>query len=357
MAVARRWQAVRGRPPTSGRAVLAAPFLALALFPSALFAEEAAPSFDAWLSEVKTEAAAAGISEAVVMLAFEGLAFDPRIVEITTRQAEFTESFQAYTETRLSPERIAKGREMMAEYRAELDAVANSYGVQPRFVVAIWGLETNYGGQVGGYDVVRSLATLAFASVSESRRAYFRRELLSALRILEEGHIDRANLRGSWAGAMGQGQFMPTSFFTFAQDFDEDGRIDIWGTPLDVFASIANFLKLHGWRDDVTWGREVVLPSNFAAIEPSLAGEGSESCAAENRLSKRLQLSEWNARGFRRLNGEELPARDLEAALVRPAGEDGPAFLVYGNYLPLLRYNCSTLYALTLGLLSDRVAQ
>jgi peptidoglycan lytic transglycosylase B len=344
---------VRGFPPTSLAALLAA--LALWLMPAA--ADEGQPSFAEWLDGVRAEALASGIPDGIVALAFDGLELDPRVIDLTSRQAEFTDSFYGYTAKRVSPTRIAAGRAMMATYKPELDAVAKAYGVQSRFIVAIWGLETNYGGQTGGYDVVRSLATLAFASAAESRRDYFRRELLTSLRILKEGHVDRAKLQGSWAGAMGQGQFMPSSFFSFAQDFDADGRIDIWGTPADVFASIANYLKAHGWRDDLTWGRQVKPPANFAATEPTLAGEGGKGCAAENKLSKSQKLSEWEAMGFRRLDGQPLPAREVDAALVLPAGDGGPAFLVYGNYVPLLRYNCSTLYALSIGLLADKVAR
>ena len=303
--------------------MVAASAFALSLGTPALLAEEAVPSFDEWLSGVEQEAAAEGVSDEVVRLAFEGLAFDPRIIEIASRQAEFTETYQEYAAKRLTPARIAKGREMMEKYRPELDAVAEAYGVPPRFIVAVWGLETNYGGQTGGFDVVRSLATLGFGSASEPRRAYFRRELLKALRILEQGHVDRANLQGSWAGAMGQGQFMPSAFFSFAQDFDGDGRIDIWGTPADVFASIANFLRLHGWREDVTWGRAVNLPASFSEDDDSLASEGDKACAAENRLSKQLTLSEWNALGVRRLNQAMFSSRD-SSAVGSPAAGFGP---------------------------------
>lgn len=339
-------------PPKALTAALAA----LALVSSQALANSL-PGFSEWLTEVEREALEAGISAPVVKEALAGLEPDQRVIELSRRQAEFTESYQAYTEKRLSESRIRKGREMMAAHRDELAAVAAKYGVQPRFVVAIWGLETNYGGYSGGHEVIRSLATLAFTSESEGRRGFFRRELIGALRILDQGHVAPAAMTGSWAGAMGQGQFMPSSFFAYAEDFDGDGRRDIWATHADVFASIANYLSRHGWRDDVTWGRRVTLPENWPELAASLEREGGRGCAAENRLSKALPLSQWNALGVRRLNGDDLPERELDAQLVRPAGEAGPAYLVYGNYIGLLRYNCSNFYALTVARLADEVAK
>lgn len=314
-------------------------------------------SFESWLTAVKADAKANGISQESVDKAFEGLTVDPNIISISSRQPELTESFGDYLDKRLSPARITRGREMMSAHASELASVSEIYGVQSQFIVAVWGLETNYGSQNGSTDVVRALVTLAYTSPSSSRRQYFRKELLTALRILDEGHIERPAFRGSWAGAMGQGQFMPSSFLNFAQDFNQDGRRDIWTTPTDVFASIANYLKKHGWRSGVTWGRSVRVPDNYSSIEPSLQNESIKKCLAENQLSKSLPLAEWKLLGFTEQDGNSLPDQELEAALVLPSGINGPAFLVYENYLSILRYNCSTLYALTVGLLSDKISQ
>lgn len=314
-------------------------------------------AFESWLLDVKTEAKTIGISQTIIDMAFEGLALDPNIISISTRQPEMTESFGEYLQKRLSPARVTKGREMMSAYASELASVSKTYGVQSRFIVAVWGLETNYGSQNGTTDVVRALATLAYTSPSESRRQYFRKELLTSLRILADGHIERPAFQGSWAGAMGQGQFMPSSFYNFAQDFNQDGRIDIWTTPTDVFASIANYLKMHGWRSGITWGRSVKIPDNFATIESNLQNFNDKKCLAEKQLSKSLPLAEWKSLGFTGQDGNALPDQKLDAALILPSGKEGPAFLVYENYLPILRYNCSTLYALTVSLLSDKISQ
>jgi membrane-bound lytic murein transglycosylase B len=227
--------------------------------------------------------------------------------------------------------------------------------VQPRFIVALWGIETNFGQNQGGFSVVQALATLAY----EGRRsAYFRGELFNALRILDADHIKPAAMIGSWAGAMGQSQFMPSSFLKFAVDYDGDGKRDIWNTRADVFASAANYLKKSGWRDDQTWGREVKLPANFAPqLKALMPTEPPPGCRALRFISERKPLTEWHQMGIRRSDGGPLPHRaDLLASLAVPEGEQGPALLVYENFRTTLKWNCSILFATAVGMLADHIA-
>ncbi|MFQ5346280.1 MAG: lytic transglycosylase domain-containing protein [Rhodothalassiaceae bacterium] len=310
------------------------------------------PPFDAWLADLRADAAAAGVSEGTLAAALAGLEPDERVIELDRRQPEFTQTLAEYVAARVSETRIARGREMMARHRDTLRTVAAAYGVQPRFIAAIWGLETNYGGYTGGMSVIRSLATLAW---DRRRASYFRKELISALKIVDAGHVDGAHMLGSWAGAMGQSQFMPSSFLDYAQDFDQDGRRDIWTSEADVFASIANYLKRHGWRDDVTWGRQVRLPHGLTPASPDVAAAAPpRRCArALKDHSAQLTLARWQALGVRRLDGRDLPARDLEASLVQPDGPGGAAYLTYGNFRAILSYNCSNHYAIAAGLLAD----
>ena len=329
-------------------------FLIAALLLAPVWAQEEAGGFSVWLEGIKAEALEEGIEASLLEDIFTGMEPDPKVIELDGKQPEFTLTYQKYSTQRLSGWRISKGREMMAAYRGELEAVGKAYGVQPRFIVAIWGLETNYGTYVGGYNVIRSLATLAYVSPRDSRKTFFRKELLLALKILAEGHITHAAMEGSWAGAMGQGQFMPSSFFGYAEDFNGDGRRDIWTTPEDIFASIANYLQDHRWDAAFTWGRQVTLPENFAEFAADLDQENpSQGCRAERSHSKELTLEEWNDLGLRRLNGDQLPKAGIQARLVRPDGEGGPVYLVYDNFRRLLRYNCSNYYALVVGRLSD----
>ena len=317
-------------------------------------AQQQAPPFPQWLADLRAEAETQGIGAEILDSALTGLEPDPKVIELDRRQPEFTQTYEQYLTARVSETRVNRGREMMAAHADTLGSVAAAYGVQPRFIVAIWGMETNYGSFTGGMDVIRSLATLAW---DRRRHAYFRSELLNALKILEQGHIARTDMKGSWAGAMGHGQFMPSSFLEYAQDFDGDGRRDIWANTADVFASIANYLKRFRWRDDMTWGRRVLLPADFAAHEERIAPDGPpRSCRrALRHHSRQLDLAEWQALGVRRLSGTDLPTREFKASLVRPGGADGPAYLTYGNFRSVLRYNCSNFYALAVGHLADRL--
>lgn len=298
----------------------------------------ASVDFETWLGELKAEARAQGISETTIEAAFAGTAPIPRVIELDRRQPEGTITFEQYVRRAMSPQRVKRGQELYAKHRALLDRVGKEFGVQPRFIVALWGIETDYGRNTGGFRVVDALATLAHDG---RRSAYFRRELLAALRILEEDHIEPDRMRGSWAGAMGQSQFMPSSFIKYAKDFDGDGRRDIWTTQADVFASAANYLSTVGWNPNQTWGREVKIPAGF---EAGLAG-----------LQTRKPLTEWQRLGIRRIDGGALPKATFDASLVLPDGPSGRAFLVYDNYRTIMDWNRSTYFATTVGLLADRI--
>ncbi|WP_119678368.1 lytic murein transglycosylase [Indioceanicola profundi] len=299
---------------------------------------QAAQDFDSWLKELRQEAAGQGISPKILDAALTGIQPIPRIIELDRRQPEGTITFAQYVERVIPQSRVDRARRLYQEHKAVLDQVGAKYGVQPRFIVALWGIETDFGRNMGGFKVVDALATLAHDG---RRSAYFREELLKALRILNEGHIAPSDMKGSWAGAMGQSQFMPSSFLSYAQDFDGDGHKDIWKTLPDVFASAANYLSTVGWNADQTWGREVKLPSGFGAGH---AG-----------LETRKNLSEWQALGIRKVGGGDLPAAAMEASLVLPDGPNGRAFLVYDNYRTIMRWNRSTYFATSVGLLADRI--
>jgi membrane-bound lytic murein transglycosylase B len=315
--------------------------LAAFLLISPVFAHEPTTGdadFDAWVAALRAEAAAQGISHDILDAALEGVTPIARIVELDRKQPEFTQTFAQYMEKRITAKLAEEGRRHFALNRALLKKVGKKFGVQPRFIVALWGVETRYGTYTGGFPVIAALATLAY----DGRRSdYFRGELLKGLTILEEGHIAPADMMGSWAGAMGQSQFMPSSFLNFAVDFDGDGRRDIWTTQADVFASAANYLARSGWRDDQTWGREVTLPDGF---DPALAD-----------LDVVKRLSAWQALGVRRADGSELPTRDLEASVVLPGGEGGPAYVVYSNYRTILKWNRSHYFAMSVGRLADLI--
>jgi membrane-bound lytic murein transglycosylase B len=296
-------------------------------------------NFEQWVKGFKAEAIEQGISSSLVDKAFQGVTPISRVLELDRKQPESTMTFGEYRQRIVSPQRIARGREMMAQHRDLLHIVSQRYGVQPRFIVALWGIETNYGKNSGGYRMIDALATLAF----DGRRSqYFRTELLNAFRILEGGHTSLDTMKSSWAGAMGQCQFMPSSFLKLAVDFDGDGRKDIWNTPADVFASAANYLAQSGWRGTQIWGRRAQLPVGFDSNQASL------------NISKPLQV--WQKMGIRNRDGRDLPFAPLNASIVLPDGKGGPAYLVYDNYRVIMKWNRSTYFATSVGLLADALA-
>jgi membrane-bound lytic murein transglycosylase B len=295
-------------------------------------------SFDGWLAQFRQEAAAEGISAATLDKALDGVQPIPRVIELDRRQPEGRLTFRDYNQRVLSPSRIERGRELLREHRGLLDRVAADYGVQPRFIVALWGIESSYGSFTGEYPVIGALATLAYDG---RRAAFFRKELLQALRIVDQGDVLPAQMMGSWAGAMGQSQFMPSSYLAHAVDYDGDGRRDIWTSPPDVFASIANYLAKAGWNDRHTWGRQVQLSDHLAT---QAAG-----------LEVVKPLPEWHALGVKRSNGDDLPVVALDASLLRMDDGQGPAYLVYNNFRVLMAWNRSTYFALTVGELADLI--
>ena len=296
--------------------------------------------FGLWSQEFKTEAGAAGVSEALLNEAFSDLTPNNRVVELDRKQPEGTKTFSQYVKGAVNSNRINKGRALLRQHSVLLHEISAKFGVQPRFIIALWGTETNFGGYTGDFSIVRSLATLAY----DGRRAeFFRKELLNALKIIDEGHISLADMEGSWAGAMGQCQFMPSSFLAYAVDYDKDGRKDIWGTLPDVFASIANYLSQSGWNDDLTWGREVRIPGSID--EALLNGKHYKS------------LSEWQSLGVRNASGAALPTREVQGALTVPGSRSESTYLIYSNYDVLLKWNRSRYFASAVGLLSDAISQ
>ena len=299
-----------------------------------------AEDFAVWLEALRAEALGIGISAGTLDGALAAVEPIPRVIELDRSQPESTLTFKQYMERVVPNSRVQKGRKKFKENATVLEAVREVFGVQPRFIVALWGIETNFGQYTGGFSVIASLATLAHDG---RRSAYFRAELLNALQILEEGHITPDAMMGSWAGAMGQSQFMPSSFVRFAIDFDGDGRRDIWTTKADVFGSAANYLSKSGWKGDQTWGRKVLLPDGF---DTALAGL---------KISK--PLADWQALGVRRANGRNLPVvAGMAGSIVFPGGDGGPAFLVYDNFKTTLKWNRSTYFAMAVGHLADRIA-
>jgi membrane-bound lytic murein transglycosylase B len=322
--------------------------LALAL---ALGQEPARPSFAEWLAGVRAEAIARGVNEEIVDAALaDVIEPQPIILERDRSQAETVLPLEAYLARSLTPKVILAGRDALAAHRDLLEQVAERYGVPSRIIVAVWGLESNFGRFSGVRPTVPALATLAW---DPRRAAFFRGELFDALEILNRGDIDLPRMKGSWAGAMGQTQFMPSSYLAFAEDFDGDGRRDIWSTPADVFASIANYLKGHGWAADRGWGREVkVAPEAARRIARDVAPR-SGTCQATRNMSVALPLSRWAELGVRLPNGKALPKNDVPASLVSGATRH---FLVDVNYDAILEYNCAHSYAITVALLGDAIA-
>ena len=307
-----------------------------------------APTFDEFLLGLRTEAAARGISQATIDAALTGVEPLPIAIERDRTQPEEVISLDTYVARLLKPKTIATARTAAVTHAELLRHVEDAYGVPLNILVAVWGVESNFGTFTGIRPTVAALATLAY----DGRRSLFRNELFSALQILDAGHITLDQMKGSWAGAMGQPQFMPSSYLKYAVDFDHDGRADIWTTPADVFASIANYLKAYGWTTGVRWGREVRLTKSARARVDHAVPMRTSGCKAEREMTKALPVKEWTRLGVTLPGGKSLPTTDLQASLVRG---DKRFFLVYPNYEVLLAYNCANSYAVSLGLLSDTV--
>src|SRR5262245_35168782 len=307
------------------------------------------PPFGDWLMSLKDEARERGFSDALLSETLSNVEPLERVVQADRSQAELNPGFARYLSTRLTAPMIRRGKDVSSENREILGQVERKFDVQRRFLLALWGMETRYGRVTGTTPVFQALATLAW----EPRRAdYFRGELFNALTMVQRGHIEAQAMTGSWAGAMGQTQFMPSSYLSYAVDFDGDGRRDIWKSTGDTLASIANYLKGFGWNSDETWGREVKASAAVRAKIASTIPKRTEGCYARRNMTERRPLEEWQSIGVRLVGGGALPKAKLTAGLVDVGDR---TFLVYPNYDAILGYNCAHYYALTVALLSDRL--
>ena len=294
-------------------------------------------SFESFLIDIRTQATKQGISEATLDQAFNELTPNPKVIKFDRTQAEFSQNFWRYLGSRVSPYRLEKGIKAMHNNQQILQSNYQKYGVPPHIIVAFWGLETNYGNNTGNLSLIRSLATLSF---DQRRSAFFTKQLLALLKLIDDDKIPM-DAKGSWAGAMGNVQFMPTNVAAYGIDADDDGEIGLWDNNEDIFASAANFLQKIGWHRGERWGREVTLTQNF---DYQLAN-----------LNTKKTVDEWQALGVRTAAERDLPSSSMKASLVLPMGYNGPAFLVYRNFRAILRWNHSILYALSVGHLSDRL--
>lgn len=310
--------------------------LALAL--AAPFAATAS-DFGACLAHLETAAADRGISARTIKTALPAVKPLERVIKADRRQAEFVQTFWNYLDGRVTPTRVERGRDFHAQHYPLLHRIYQDFGVRPEYLLAFWGMETNYGSYFGSIPVLDALATLA---CDQRRSEMFTREFVNALRIHEDGAMDITQARGSWAGAMGHTQFMPSTYLQHAVDYDGDGKADVFNSLADAFASAANYLRAIGWNGEERWGREVLVPFKF---DWALAG-----------LDTKKTVSEWRALGLRDAFGRPLPHSEMKGSLLLPQGHKGPAFLVYENFHVIMKWNRSISYALAVGHLADRIA-
>lgn len=309
----------------------------IACLPNMIYAANS--SWDVWLEKVREEAVAQGILARTLDMAFANLHEPSRKVKgLSHSQPEHRLTYSGYLKSRVDAYRIAIGRKEYKRNEVLLKAIGNKYGVDPCFIVSFWGMETSYGSYMGNFPVINSLATLAYDS---GRKPFFRKELFLALHMLNDGQVSMQEFKGEWAGASGQPQFLPSSWVKYAVDYDGDGRKNIWSSKPDVFASIANYMKINGWHKNEPWAIYVKLPRNF---DPALQGKNIIKTVAE-----------WNAMGIKTEAGAELPYPNLRASIVQP--NQGPVFLAYPNYKMILRYNNSIYYAGAIGYLADKICQ
>jgi membrane-bound lytic murein transglycosylase B len=315
---------------------------------SAVRTPDTRPTFATWLETLRAEALERGVKPEIVKEALDGLEPLPIVIERDRTQAERVLSIDRYLARLLTRKLVRSAREAYDGHRPILNRVESAYGVPGSVVVAVWGLESNFGRFSGIRPVVAALATLAY---DPRRAAFFRAELFDALAILQRGDIDLANFQGSWAGAMGQAQFMPSSYLKYAQDFDGDGRRDIWHSTPDVLASIANYLKEFGWNPRERWGRPVRIRHEDSPRIAQAVPLRTSGCEAYRQMSEARALAEWVRLGVRAADGHALPAGDMQASLLRAGRVD---YLVYRNYEALLGYNCAHAYALAVAQLAER---
>lgn len=296
-------------------------------------------AFPGCLAKLSERARAQGISAATLARTLDTASYTPRVIDADRRQPEFTDTFARYLGLRITPGQVERGQALAEEHAALLARISREHGVPGHYLLAFWAVETNFGRVFGNIPTIDALATLA----CDARRGeYFSRELLDALRLVERGDVEPADMIGSWAGAMGHTQFMPSVYLRYAVDGDGNGRIDLWNSVPDALTSAANFLRGIGWEPGQRWGREVTLPPDF---DYTVAGRAT-----------RRPLAEWQRLGVRDANERALPTADIQAALLVPAGHRGPKFLVYDNFHVIMRWNRSEFFALTVGLLADRIA-
>ncbi|MBP1017070.1 lytic murein transglycosylase [Serratia fonticola] len=298
--------------------------------------------FPAYVEQLKRRAIKQGIPAATVENAFANAHFVDRVINADRNQLEKKITLDDYLSRVLPTWKIQRGREMRQQYQPRLARVTARYGVPEQYIVALWGMESAFGKIQGKEDVVSALATLAFEG---RREAFFTKQLMAALKIIDQGHVDAGNLKGSWAGAMGQSQFMPTSFLTYAADGDDDGKIDIWNNLDDVFASTANYLATEGWQPGVGWGREVKLPAQFNAEQLGLKDSQGHS------------EEQWAAKGVVLADGSPLPVSGLRSWVIAPDDMQGRAFLVYDNFRTLMHWNRSYYFAISVGMMADGIGQ
>lgn len=303
-----------------------------------LIVDNPSQSFNEWLTEFKAYAITKGINPHVFDQSFQGITPDPDVVKADRSQPEFTRPVWEYLDTAVSKTRISNGNKKIQENKKLLDDIEQNYHIDQEVFIAIWGMESGYGGFTGNKNVIRSLATLAY----EGRRSKFAKEqLIAALKILQNKDVEVKDMKGSWAGAMGQTQFIPTTYLALAVDFDGDGHRNIWTSIPDALASTANYLQTSGWQYKETWGHEVKLPKNFDY--------------SQTDISTKKSVAEWINHGVTLINGQPIPntEQNLQAAIILPAGANGPAFIVYRNFFAIMKYNNSTSYALAVSLLAD----
>lgn len=294
--------------------------------------------FQSWVNSFKQQAVQQGISSATLDRAFQNVTLNEKVLELDRRQPEFTRTFWQYFNKAVTDWRILNGKRLYRKHRKLLNEVTRQYGVPGRYLVAFWGMETNFGGYTGNIPIIESLATLAF---DPRRSDFFTQQLLNALEILDQGHVGVDQMKGSWAGAMGQCQFMPSNYIRYAVDGDGDGKKDLWESLPDVFHSAGHFLETLGWQREENWGREVALPQGF------------DYALADGKTERSLQ--QWADMGLKLADGRPLPIEDMQARLLLPSDYRGPAFLVFKNFQVIKGWNRSNSYALAVGHLADRI--
>jgi len=304
-----------------------------------VFGQTTESEFTACIARLKEKAQAVGVSANVSNDVLDNVQWVEQVIELDRQQPEFTTTFSDYYRKRVTPTRVRRGRELLKEHAELLRSISDRYGVPAHYLLSFWGLETNFGSYLGKMDIPDSLATLA---CDDRRSKFFTAELISAMRIIEAGDASRESMIGSWAGAMGHVQFMPSAFLRYAVDGDGDGRRDLWGNIPDALASAGNFLAMLGWQPGLRWGREVLLPAGF------------DYSQATRDIKKPLRV--WSQAGVTDAFGNRLPDVDLPGSILVPGGAKGPAFVVYDNFDVIMRWNRSEFYALSVGRLADRIA-